>query len=246
MRANYRDELSKFTQDLLIMGDYVQSMLEGATQALLTANLAQAEQVLSRIDNIEDLRDKAESAAFSILALEAPVAGELRRIVSGLYIVESFARMGALAVHVAKIARRRHPSNAVPENVRPYIAEMARLDLEICGKIHEILIDTDATKAMEVARDDDAVDDLHHHIFHLTTQRPWPHSTTAAVDITLLSRFLERFSDHAVDIAARVVYMVTGMQPNQYQAAQRTREQNEAVRQQFDEISRRYEGSPFD
>lgn len=246
MRANYRDELGKFTQDLLMMSDYVESMMKGATDALLTANLAQAEQVLSRIDHIEDLRDKAESAGFSLLALEAPVASELRRVVAGLYIVESFARMGALAVHVAKIARRRHPEHAVPADVRPYIAEMARLDAEVCVKIRAILIETDAQKAMEVAQDDDAVDDLHHHIFHLTTQRQWQHTVTQAVDVTLLSRFLERFSDHAVDIAGRVVYMVTGMQPEQYQAAKRTREENEAVRQQFDEISRRYDGSLFD
>lgn len=245
MRVGYRDELRKFTQDVLIMSDYVQSMMQNAVDALLNVNLAEAESVLNNIDHVEELRTKTESAAFTLLALETPVAGDLRRVVSGIHIVESLARMGALAVHVAKLARRRHPDPVVPEELRGYISEMARLSVSSCAKIHDILISTDVEKAQELAIDDDAIDDLHHHIFQLTTQREWPHPVYTAVDITLLSRFLERFSDHTVDIAARVIYMDTGMEPEEYEMAQRSQEQQAALRDQFSEISRRY-SDPYD
>lgn len=240
MRVGYRDELRKFTQDVLIMSDYVQEMMQTAVDALLNVNLADAEAVLHKIDQVEELRAKTEAAAFSLLALEAPVAGDLRRVVSGIHIVESLARMGALSVHVAKLARRRHPEPVVPAELNGYVSEMARLAVSSCSKIHDILVSMDVEKALELAIDDDAIDDIHHHLFQLTTQREWEHPVYTAVDITLLSRFLERFSDHAVDIAARVVYMDTGMQPEEYEIAQRSQEQQSTLREQFSEISRRY------
>ncbi|HIW96809.1 MAG TPA: phosphate signaling complex protein PhoU [Candidatus Corynebacterium gallistercoris] len=242
MRTAYRDQLNQLTHDLQLMADFVRTSMESASHALLNADLAEAERVVGSIDTIEDLREQAETAAFGLLALEAPVARDLRQVVAGQHIVENLTRMAALSVHVAKMARRRHPDIAVPEPLRGYIAEMARLGADAAQKVKDILVHADANKALELMRDDDAVDDIHQHLFQLTTQREWPYSVREAVDITLLSRFLERYSDHAVGIGQRVVFMVTGLAPEEYEI----QKQNEAVKQdrmnQFDEISRRYYG----
>lgn len=211
-----------------------------ATKALLDVDLPTAEKVVGSIDSIEELRATCETAAFELLALEGPVAGDLRHVVSGIYIVEALSRMAALAVHVANLARRRHPHPVVPEAIKPYIAEMTQQANTCAGKIREVLLSGDVNQALELADDDDAVDDIHSHLFTLTTQRDWPHSVREAVDLTLLSRYIERYSDHAVSIASRVVYMITSLRPEQYEEAKRTEAEQQAISKQFNEISRRY------
>lgn len=153
--------------------------------------------------------------------------------------------MAALAVHVARAARRHHPDHTLPEQIEPYFREMARLTDEIGAKLHDVLVTYDPEKAMELALDDDAVDDLHEHMFQLTTKREWPFPVSVAVDVTLLSRYFERYSDHAVNIGTRVVYLATGKQPEEYETARRTEEQQETMREQFDEIRRRYGSDAF-
>lgn len=241
MRTAYREQMNRFTHDLLVMSDLVRNTMASASEALLEVDLAKAEKVVSSIDVIEELRAKCEAAAFELLALEGPVARDLRQVVSGIYIVEDLARMAALSVHVGKLARRRHPQPAVPDEIKPYVEEMARQAINSASKIKDVLINTDVSQATELAAEDDAVDDIHRHLFILTTQREWKYSTREAVDLTLISRYLERFSDHAVSIASRVVYMVTGMRLPEYQESERTKEQQQALESQFDEISRRYQ-----
>lgn len=74
-----------------------------------------------------------------------------------------------------------------------------------------MVLNNDSGKAAQLALDDEAMDDLHRHLFTVVIDPPdWPHGTAAAVDITLLSRYFERFADHAVDIAGRVIYQSTG------------------------------------
>ncbi|AEK35934.1 Phosphate uptake regulator [Corynebacterium variabile DSM 44702] len=234
-----------FAHDLSLMSDRVRTMMSEACLALFDADIEKAETVLSSIDGVEELRKKAEQTSFELLALEGPVARDLRQVVSGTYIVEDLARMAALAVHVARTARRHHPDHTLPEQIEPYFREMARLTDEIGAKLHDVLVTYDPEKAMELALDDDAVDDLHEHMFQLTTKREWPFPVSVAVDVTLLSRFFERYSDHAVNIGTRVVYLATGKQPEEYETARRTEEQQETMREQFNEIRRRYGSDAF-
>ncbi|WP_315147269.1 phosphate signaling complex protein PhoU [Corynebacterium variabile] len=245
MRTVYQEQMRTFAHDLSLMSDRVRTMMSEACLALFDADIEKAETVLSSIDGVEELRKKAEQTSFELLALEGPVARDLRQVVSGTYIVEDLARMAALAVHVARTARRHHPDHTLPEQIEPYFREMARLTDEIGAKLHDVLVTYDPEKAMELALDDDAVDDLHEHMFQLTTKREWPFPVSVAVDVTLLSRFFERYSDHAVNIGTRVVYMATGKQPEEYETARRTEEQQETMREQFDEIRRRYGSDAF-
>lgn len=191
--------------------------MEKATNSLLQGDLALAEEVISEHDVITTLSRRAEEEAFALLALQAPVAGDLRVVVSGFQIVADVERMGALALHVAKVARRRHPNKALPEEVNGYFAEMGRLAVELATSAREVLRTQDSQRAAEIEDQDDAMDDLHRHLFTVIMDRDWKHGIAAAVDVTLLGRYYERFADHAVEIARRVIFQITGS-PRQDQA----------------------------
>jgi phosphate transport system protein len=189
--------------------------MERATQALLQADLVVAEQVISDHEKIASMSARAEESAFVLLALQAPVAGDLRAIVSSIQMVADIDRMGALALHVAKIARRRHPQHALPEEVNGYFAEMGRVAVDLGNSAREVLLSRDPEKAARIREEDDAMDDLHRHLFSVMMDKEWRHGVAAAVDVTLLGRFYERFADHAVEVARRVIFQATGKFPDE-------------------------------
>ena len=221
MRTAYHDQLDQLTEQLGDMCGLAGTAMERATQALLQADLVLAEQVITDHEQIVAMSARAEEAAFVLLALQAPVAGDLRSIVTAIQIVADVDRMGALALHVAKIARRRHPQHALPEEVNGYFAEMGRVAVELGNSAQEVLVTRDPEKAARISEEDDAMDDLHKHLFTVLMDREWTHGVTAAVDVTLLSRFYERFADHAVEIARRVIFQATGALPEGDQLAAR-------------------------
>ena len=118
-----------------------------------------------------------------------------------------------LALHVAKIARRRHPQHALPEQVNGYFAEMGRVAVELGNSTREVLLTHDPDKAARIDEEDDAMDDLHRRLFSVLMDHEWKHGVAAAVDITLLGRFYERFADHTVEVARRVIFQSTGKSP---------------------------------
>lgn len=215
MRTQYHEQLDSLTDQLGAMCELAGTAMERATQALLQADLVLAEQVITDHDQMTALSSKAEESAFVLLALQAPVAGDLRSVVGSIQIVADVDRMGALALHVAKIARRRHPQHALPEEVNGYFAEMGRVAVELGNSAQEVLVTRDPEKAARISEEDDAMDDLHRHLFSVLMDREWKHGVTAAVDVTLLSRFYERFADHAVEIARRVIFQATGSLPGE-------------------------------
>ncbi|MCH5644954.1 phosphate signaling complex protein PhoU [Gordonia sp. ABSL49_1] len=217
MRTAYHEQLEALNSILGEMCELAGAAMARATQALLQADLAVAEEVITDNDRMSELSARAEEQAFALLALQAPVAGDLRGIVSGFQIVADVDRMGALALHVAKIARRRHPAKALPEEVNGYFAEMGRLAVKLAHNAREVLNTQDPEAAVRLQEDDDAMDDLHRHLFTVLMDREWSHGVAAAVDVTLLGRFYERFADHAVLIGRRVVFQATGQTPEQYQ-----------------------------
>ena len=221
MRTAYHEQLDQLTEQLGDMCGLAGAAMERATQALLQADLVLAEQVISDHEQIIAMSARAEEAAFVLLALQAPVAGDLRSIVTAIQIVADVDRMGALALHVAKIARRRHPQHTLPEEVNGYFAEMGRVAVELGNSAQEVLVTRDPEKAARISEEDDAMDDLHRHLFTVLMDREWRYGVTAAVDVTLLSRFYERFADHAVEIARRVIFQATGNLPEEDQLASR-------------------------
>jgi phosphate transport system protein len=211
MRTAYHTELARLTEHLGEMCGLAGVAMEHATQALLQADLVLAEQVLSDHDKIAAMSTSAQENAFVLLApLRAPVASDLRAIVSALQMVVDIDRMGALALHVAEITRWRHPQHALPEEVNGYFAEMGRIAVKLGNNAQEVLLTRNPRKAARIRREDDAMDDLHRHLFTVLMDREWKHGIATAVDVTLLGRYYERFADHAVQLAHRVIFQTTG------------------------------------
>ena len=217
MRTAYHQQLEALTCVLGEMCELAGTAMALATQALLQADLAIAEEVIGNTERMNELTVRAEEQSFALLALQAPVAGDLRGVLSGFQIVADADRMGALALHVAKVARRRHPATALPDEVDGYFAEMGRLAVTLATSAHDVLKTRDPQAAVRLQQDDDAMDDLHRHLFTVLMDREWKHGVAAAVDVTLLGRYYERFADHAVLIGRRVVFTATGKTPEQLQ-----------------------------
>jgi phosphate transport system protein len=210
MRTAYHAELARLTEHLGEMCGLAGVAMEHATEALLEADLVLAEQVLGDHDKIAAMRAAAEENAFVLLApLRAPVANDLRAIVNALRVIVNIDRMSALALHVAEITRWRHPQHALPEEVKGYFAEMGRIAVKLGNGAQEVLLTHDPLRAARIRREDDAMDDLHRHLFTVMMDPEWKHGVAAAVDVTLLGRYYERFADHAVQVAHRVIFQMT-------------------------------------
>jgi phosphate transport system protein len=184
--------------------------MERATQALLQADLAIAETVIADHEHLARMQTDAEETAFVLLALQAPVAADLRIVVGSMQNVADAERMGGLARHVAQVARRRHPDRALPTEVGGYFAEMGKIAVALGNSAKDVVLSRDPERAAQINRDDDAMDHLHDQLYALLTEEDWAHGVESAVDVALLGRFYERFADHAVEIGQRVIFQATG------------------------------------
>jgi phosphate transport system protein len=210
MREAFHDQLDGIFEDLAGIGHQVERAVHLATEALLNGDAATAEQVISGDAAIDRARERVEDTAFAILSLQQPVAGDLRIVVSALRMVSELERMGDLSVHVAKVARLRVPHLAVPAEVRPTLARMGRLAEQMVGQLAQIILDRDVDAAAELVREDDDMDRLRRESFTELLGDDWAYGVEAAVDVALLGRYYERIADHAVSVANRVIYVVTG------------------------------------
>lgn len=213
MREAYHVELEQLADHLAAMSVQVADAMERATRALLEVDLSLAEQVISDDAKVDDARAQCEEQAYALLALQAPVATDLRTVLAAIHAAESLERMGDLALHVAKAARRRHPDPVLPDAVRPYFAEMGEVAVKLARQTEQVIKSKDVEAAKTLESDDDQVDDIHRHLFTVIMDREWPHGVAAAVDVTLLGRFYERYADHAVSVAKRMIFVVTGKMP---------------------------------
>lgn len=210
MRTAYHQQLDALKHSIGDMCGISGTAMQRATQALLEADIGLAETVISEHEKFLVMAAKAESDAFNLLALQAPVATDLRAVFSSLQNVADVDRMGALALHVAKTARRRHPAHAIPDDVKGCFAEMGRIAVSIGGDVKDVVLSGDPEQAARLADEDVAMDELHRHLFTVLMDREWQHGVAAAVDVTLLGRYFERFADHAVEIGRRVIFQATG------------------------------------
>jgi phosphate transport system protein len=202
MPAVFEEHLGALTDGIADLCALVGESLRQGTVSLSTADLALAEEVLGRHDYITYECHRLEASAFTILALPAPAGGQ-HAVVNLLKSVADLQRMGVLALHIARIVRRRHPAHAVPTELRGPFAAMALHAVRLAGDASTAVQRRDRHRGAELAARDDAVDALHRRVFSVVLEQQWPHGTAAAVDATLLSRYYERFADHAVQIACR-------------------------------------------
>lgn len=213
LRDAYHDELDGISHKLVEMTRLVRSAMDRATTALLDADARLAEEVISGDKAINKIDLEIEETVFDLMARQQPVAGDLRTLITSLRMSADLERMGDLAAHLAKTARRRHPESCVPPELQPTVLQMGQIAVRLVAKAGSVIASQDVAMGLELDSDDDAMDKLHRKLFDVLLSPKWKHGVEKAVDITLAGRYYERFADHAVHVAGDVVYMVTGQRP---------------------------------
>jgi phosphate transport system protein len=210
MRDLFQEELVGINHDISQMADLVSKAINKATESLLFSDREIAERVIESDVLLNDLAAALDERCTVLTAKQQPVATELRSILASMRIASSMERMGDLAVHVAKSARLRYPARAVPDELVETFRTLGHLAEELTLQLSRLVTNPDITLAQDIQRADDKVDALHRELFRIVLSPDWSHGVEAAVDVTLLSRYYERFADHAVSVARRIIHVLTG------------------------------------
>ena len=210
MREVFQNQLGDVQSRLVEMADSVTVIMDKASRAFLTSDVSLADEAIALAEANENRALALDEIVIRVLAKQSPVARDLRILVSALRISASLERMGALAGHVAAISRYRYPGSAVPAALRETFEEMGRLDVELGRRVATLLKNTDVDLARAIQAEDARVDELHRHVFSVVLGDDWKENAMYTVDVTLASRYFERFADHVVDISTKVSYLTTG------------------------------------
>ncbi len=210
MRKLFEHDLQEVQVRLIELAKGAKVIMKKGSSAFLESDVALADEALALADSNERKALDLDELVIKILAIQSPVARDLRILVSALRISASLERMGALASHVAAIARYRFPGSAIPDSLRSTFTEMAKIDLELADKAIDLLGNPDVDLAREIQARDEAVDLLHRKVFEVVLAPTWSENAMYTVDVTLASRYFERFADHVVDISSKVSFLQTG------------------------------------
>ncbi|AZN30477.1 phosphate signaling complex protein PhoU [Flaviflexus salsibiostraticola] len=210
MREIFRQEMQQLGDDLLKQGREAARSMERATQSLKDANIALAEQVIDADKRIDALERNLDEMGISVLARQAPVAADLRTVVSVLRISSTLERMGDLARHVAYVARGRYPERVNSGPIYDLLVEMAEHATVVGQRVAQLLDTHDLSLAEMIEEEDNVLDALHHKSFSLILDESLDLSRQEIIDAVLLARYMERFGDHGVSIARRITFLVTG------------------------------------
>ncbi|KSU52929.1 phosphate signaling complex protein PhoU [Microbacterium enclense] len=210
MREVFHQSLEDVQNRLVEIADLVTIAIDRATRAFGTSDVALAEEVIEADAIIDEKAVELDELAIEILARQQPVARDLRIVVTALRVSASLERMGDMAEHIAQLARSRFPERAIPKGLKSTFTRMGELDVEVARKLAELLRTQDLRIAEAIRDADDDIDELHVSVFEKVLGDSWKGEATATVDATLASRYHERFADHAVSVAKKVIYLATG------------------------------------
>ncbi|AZQ77748.1 phosphate signaling complex protein PhoU [Flaviflexus ciconiae] len=211
MREIFKQEMQQLGDDLLKQGREAARSMEGAAESLKNANLALAEQVIDADKRIDALERNLDEMGISLLARQAPVAADLRTVVSALRISSTLERMGDLARHVAYVARGRYPERVNSGEVYDLLVEMAEHATIVGHRVAELLDSHDLELAERIEEEDSILDKLHQKSFSLILDEKQHMERQELIDTVLLARYMERYGDHGVSIARRITFLVTGI-----------------------------------
>jgi len=207
---HFHDELSELKSTLLAMSAEAQTALAASVEALLQRDSTKAAQVISGDHRIDAFELEIEELVVKLLATQQPMARDLRLLMAAMKISNDLERVGDHAVNIAQSAERLLVSPPIaPE---PEIVEMARLARRMLADALDAFVRADAQAGRALCRRDDQVDGLHDSVFRilLTHMMETPHIISAAMELFLVSRNLERVADLATNIAEDIVFMVEG------------------------------------
>jgi phosphate transport system protein len=210
MHGIFQNELADVQSRLVGLAENAQSIMDKASRAFLNSDVTLADEALALAGTNETKALDLDELVIKVLSTQSPVARDLRILVSALRMSASLERMGSLSSHIAAIARYRYPGSAIPTALRQTFEDMARIDLELVGKAIKLLQNTDLDLVREIQARDEAVDRLHRKVFDVVLDPQWKENAMYTVDVTLASRYFERFADHVVDISSKVSFLQTG------------------------------------
>ena len=210
IRSVFQDELDGVSQTLFELSVMVSDSMAKSSRAILEKNLQLAEEVITFDENIDAVQHDLDARIIDIIARQQPVASDLRALITALRMSADLERMGDLAHHVAKIVRLRNPESAVPAELLELVESLGVTAEKIATKTGIVISTRDTALAAQVERDDDEMDLLHRQLISKLVEPTWSHGVETAVDLTLLGRYYERYADHAVSVARRVIFLVTG------------------------------------
>jgi phosphate transport system protein len=212
IRATFHAE-DELIADLARMARLTSQMMNNASIALHQTDLALAELVVTDRDRMTAMLNNIEWRCITLLALQAPVAGDLRVVIAALHAVGHLKRMAYLACQIAIIARLKQPNPMIICETRPVLARMSLVASQLADDVATAIEHRDQLSGDQLARVDDEVDALRRHLFGILFADDWVCGVEQAVETALLGRYYERFADHAVAIAGQVCYLVTGLIP---------------------------------
>lgn len=210
MRKVFQADLQQIGEELIEMSRLVAIAMDRAWDSLANADVDMAQEVIAADAKIDFLQNQLDERAIDTLALQGPVASDLRMIVGSLRMSASLERMGDLARHLAQLTRLRFPNHAIPERISETFAKMAEIDIQIAKEVGRLLDTRDLAIAREIIELNHKLDGLHSSVFTVIADESWDASAPTTVDVSLTSRYLERFGDHGVSVARKVTYLVTG------------------------------------
>lgn len=210
MREVFHQSLEDVQSRLVEIADLVGTAIDKATRAFATSDVTLAEEVITDDALIDEKALVLDELAIEILARQQPVARDLRIVVAALRMSASLERMGDMAEHIAQLARYRFPERAIPKGLKNTFVKMGELDVAMARDLSTLLRTEDLRLADTIRNADDEVDELHARVFEKVLSDKWTGEAEATVDATLASRYHERFADHAVSVAKKVVYLATG------------------------------------
>jgi phosphate transport system protein len=210
MHGIFQNALADVQGRLVNLAENAEAIMDKASRAFLNSDVTLADEALALAEANETRALDLDELVIKVLATQSPVARDLRILVSALRMSASLERMGSLSSHIAAIARYRYPGSAIPTSLRKTFEDMARIDLELVGKAIKLLQNTDLDLVREIQARDEAVDRLHRKVFEVVLSPEWKENAMYTVDVTLASRYFERFADHVVDISSKVSFLQTG------------------------------------
>jgi len=213
IRSAFQDELDGVSQSLVDLTNMVSESIVKSSKALLSADLKLAEEVIATDAKIDDYQHDLDTRIIDIIARQQPVASDLRALITALRMSADLERMGDLSHHIAKVARLRHPNNAIPNDLVLAFTEMGYVAEKLATKVATVITTRDTDMALQVEKDDDEMDDLHRKVISGIISNGSAITIESAIDLTLLGRYYERFADHAVAVARRVYFLVKGEFP---------------------------------
>lgn len=201
MRIVFQNELASLQSSLVEIAQLVEHSIVEATEAFIETDTELADRVAEYGAKITAKCAEIDLTAIDILARQAPVASDLRLVVSSLRISSSLERMGDLSDHIASLVKHRFPKRATPKGLKKIFREMGDLDAQIAALLVSALQDPQSVTFAEIDATDDQIDALHEEVFARVLSDEFTGDSSRVVDATLASRYHERFGDHAVEVA---------------------------------------------